>query len=330
VSDIFLSYRRSDDPAATRLLQDRLTAVFGEHAIFYDVETIPQGEDFVTFIDRTIRGCTAVLVVIGPRWLSTTDPADSGRRRLDQPRDSVRIEIETALRLRKKVIPVLVNDTPMPPEDALPATIALLHRQNAAPLHTNQYFKPDMDRLIKTLQDAGVRPVLGQGITPSAVPPPISRRAVFGFLSIPLIIFLLGALIIGGGIFFVVSQLPGFLSFPGGSTSLRLEPALGQLACSDKQFDLTLTNTDQRKYTYHVTVSNDPQGQPWASVKGGADGALAAKGTQTISLIPSSALCDDLGRAPRSMTVSITCTPDGGTPITPALKSDLQVTPPFP
>jgi hypothetical protein len=329
VSDIFLSYRRSDDPAATRLLQDRLTAVFGEHAIFYDVETIPQGEDFVTFIDRTIRGCTAVLVVIGPRWLSATDPSDNDRRRLDQPHDPVRIEIETALRLRKKVIPVLVNDTPMPSEDALPVTIALLHRQNAAALHTNQYFKPDMDRLIKTLQDAGVRPLLGQGITPRAVPP-ISRRAVFGFLSIPLIIFLLGALIIGGGLYLVVSHLPGLLSFPGGGASLTLEPAIGQLACSDKQFDLTLTNTDQRKYTYHVTVGNDPQGQPWASVKGGADGALAANGTQSISLVPNSALCDDLGGAPRSMTVSVTCTPDGGSPITPALKSDLQVTPAFP
>jgi hypothetical protein len=332
MSAIFLSYRRSDDPAATRLLQDRLTAVFGEQAIFYDVESIPQGEDFVTFIDRTIRACTAVLVVIGPRWLSASDPADPSRRRLDQPNDPVRIEIETALRLRKTTIPILINDTPMPAEDALPVTIALLHRQNAGALHTNQYFKPDMDRLIKTLQDLGVRPLPGEAITSSAVRPIITRRTVLGFLSIPLIVFLVGALLIGGSIYFVATQLPGFLSFPGSAstTSLKLDPALGQLACSDKQYDLTLTSADPRKYTFHVTVSNDPQGQPWASVKGGADGALAANGTQTISLIPSGALCNDLGGAPTSVTVSVTCTPEGGTPITPALKSTLTVMPALP
>jgi hypothetical protein len=220
----------------------------------------------------------------------------------------------------------------MPAEDALPVTIALLHRQNAGALHTNQYFKPDVDRLIKTLQDLGVRPLPGQAVTSSSVRPIITRRTALGVLSIPFIVFLIGVLLIGVGVYFVAKQLPGFLSFPGATsnTSLQLDPAIGQLTCSARQYDLTLTSADQRKYSYHVTVSNDPQGQPWASVKGGADGALAANGTQTISLTPSSALCGDLGGEPTNVTVTVTCTPNGGTPITPALKSTLTVTPAVP
>lgn len=339
MSDIFLSYRRSDDPAATRLLQERLTSVFGTAAVFYDVETIPQGEDFVTFIDRTIRACKVVLVVIGPRWL---EASAAGQRRLDQPHDPVRVEIETALRLRKKVIPVLVNDAHMPDEDALPVTIMLLHRQNAAPLHTNQYFKPDMDRLIATLVGAGVHPVPEVGYRGAVVAPSrVSRRTVVGLLSVPILIFLLFALVIGGLGVLVFTQLPRIfsglsnLSGPNGVPTtttigrLTLDPPIGGLTCTDKQFQVTLKNGDGRNYAYHVTVGDDPAGHAWATVKGSADGAIAAHENQVITLIPASTLCRDLGGAPKSVTVTVTYAVQGGTPTTAGPESNLTVLPPL-
>lgn len=334
MAEIFLSYRRSDDPAATKLLQERLTSTFGDRAIFYDVETIPQGEDFVSFIDRTIRECKVVLVMIGPRWL---DAGDARGRRLDQPNDAVRTEIETALRLRKKVIPVLVNDTPMPNEDDLPVTIAALHRQNAAPLHTNQYFRPDMDRLIATLAQAGVGPTFPTvGSQAGGGRGGISGRWLAGLLSIPLVIFLVGVLVLGGiGIVFFSQLQSLFNSFGGQPTvtvnpNVTLAPPIGQLQCTDKQYQVKLTNDDDRAYQYRVELSNDPAGQPWATLRESTTGTVAKHSSHTFTLVPASTLCDDLGGQPRSLTVTVTCTPVGSSiPLSP-LTTDLTVTPPFP
>ena len=44
---IFLSYRRDDSRYATRSIYDRLSAHFGEDAVFMDVDTIEAGLDFV-------------------------------------------------------------------------------------------------------------------------------------------------------------------------------------------------------------------------------------------------------------------------------------------
>jgi hypothetical protein len=78
---------------------------------------------------------------------------EEGRRRLDNPRDFVRIEIETALKFGKRVIPVLVQKTEMPRADALPETLEELTRRNAVGL-THERFKADAQGLIKALEDA--------------------------------------------------------------------------------------------------------------------------------------------------------------------------------
>ena len=56
--------------------------------------------------------CDVLLAVIGKGWLDLRDP--DGGRRLDDPKDFVRIEIASALRLGERVIPVLVNGADMP------------------------------------------------------------------------------------------------------------------------------------------------------------------------------------------------------------------------
>jgi hypothetical protein len=72
----------------------------------------------VRVIEDQVSACDVMLVVIGSKWLNVVD--ETGRRRLDNPQDFVRIEVETALRLGKRVIPLLVHQTEMPHADALP------------------------------------------------------------------------------------------------------------------------------------------------------------------------------------------------------------------
>jgi TIR domain/WD domain, G-beta repeat len=149
---IFLSYRREDTAGFALALFGRLEQSFPPESLFMDVEGgIGAGQDFVRGLEEQISACDAMLVLIGPNWLTVRD--DVGRRRLDNPRDFVRIEVESALKFGKRVIPVLVQKAEMPKADALPETLEELVRRNAVGL-TQERFKADAQGLIKALEDA--------------------------------------------------------------------------------------------------------------------------------------------------------------------------------
>ncbi|HEY0999870.1 MAG TPA: hypothetical protein VGD83_09545 [Streptosporangiaceae bacterium] len=75
-------------------MYDRLADRFGEGRVFMDVDTIEPGVDFAEEISRAVAACQVLVAVVGPAWLTATDKR--GRRRLDDPGDFVRLEIETA------------------------------------------------------------------------------------------------------------------------------------------------------------------------------------------------------------------------------------------
>ena len=81
------------------------------------------------------------------------DIADAeGRRRLDDPEDMVRIEVESALQRGKQVIPVLVQGATMPADEALPATLSALAFRMASPLRPDPDFRTDLLRLVDALR----------------------------------------------------------------------------------------------------------------------------------------------------------------------------------
>jgi TIR domain len=86
-------------------IYDRLAHKLGRENVFFDVDAIEHGIDFVDAISDRVGECDALLVLISPHWVSTAD--ENGRRRLDDPNDFVRIEIEAALKRGIRVIPVL-------------------------------------------------------------------------------------------------------------------------------------------------------------------------------------------------------------------------------
>lgn len=76
-------------------MADHLADRFGKSQVFIDVDTIEPGVDFAEAIFYAVAACKVLLAVIGPGWLTATD--ERGRRRLDDPDDIVRLEIEAAL-----------------------------------------------------------------------------------------------------------------------------------------------------------------------------------------------------------------------------------------
>jgi TIR domain/WD domain, G-beta repeat len=149
---IFLSYRREDTAGFALALFGRLEQSFSAESLFMDVEGgIGAGQDFVRVIEEQVGACDAMLVLIGPDWLTVKDEA--GRRRLDNPEDFVRLEVGSALRFGRRVIPVLVQRTEMPRADVLPQALKALTRCNAVGL-THERFKADAQGLIKALERA--------------------------------------------------------------------------------------------------------------------------------------------------------------------------------
>jgi hypothetical protein len=117
---IFISYRRSDSALYAQKIFNTLARRFGTENIFLDVDTINSGAKWQQVLEEYLRKSDAVLVVIGPDWLSAIDA--TGRERLKDENDLVRLEIATALKKRIPIIPILI-DTAMPSSDMLPDDI---------------------------------------------------------------------------------------------------------------------------------------------------------------------------------------------------------------
>lgn len=161
---IFLSYRRDDTEHITGRIRDRLGSHFGEHAIFRDVDSIPPGIDFVRKVEEAIRAARVLVAVIGPQWVEAIDR--QGRRRLEQPDDPVRFELETAFSAGVPIVPVLVKQAAMPAREDLPASLAVLPPINAVMIPPEPYFSDGVKRLAAAI-DGLLRPD-----APAAAPTP--------------------------------------------------------------------------------------------------------------------------------------------------------------
>jgi hypothetical protein len=146
---IFISYRRNDSAAMTGRIYDRLETHYGRRNVFIDLDSIPIGTDFREHIETTLEGASVLLAIIGDIWLNDSD--ESGRR-LDNPRDLVRIEIGAALQMKIPVVPVLVGKAGVPKEDELPASLSSLAYRNAIRIDSALDFRNHVDRLISGLE----------------------------------------------------------------------------------------------------------------------------------------------------------------------------------
>ena len=146
---VFISYRRDDSAYVAQWICEKLSGHFGSNSVVFDVETIPLGVDFVVYLKDQVAQCDALLAVIGDNWLTARNA--NGKRRLDDPEDFVRIEIQAALRRGIPVVPVLVGKATMPRKTDLPCWLKELTRRNAAEVSSGRDVGAHLEMLAKGL-----------------------------------------------------------------------------------------------------------------------------------------------------------------------------------
>lgn len=147
MTKIFISYRRDDSSYIAGMINDRLEKHFGPNSVFLDIDSIPLGLDFRKHISDSVGQCNVLLALIGDSWINSTN--DQGSRRLDDPTDFVRLEVESALKRDIPVIPVLVGKARMPSATELPSSLQELAFRNAAEVRAGRDLQEHLTRLVR-------------------------------------------------------------------------------------------------------------------------------------------------------------------------------------
>lgn len=183
---IFVCYRREDSAGFARALKTVLGERYGKDQVFMDLDNIAPGQLWEDVVDRAVSHCDVLIALIGPHWLTLED--GDGQRRLTNPVDPVRLEIEAALRERLVVIPTLLQGAHVPPRDELPVAIKSLPAIQA--LAITDDWDAGVAKLVTTLdgiddQVAGIRRDAGEERTDESPPsrrvaspprPPVSKQ----------------------------------------------------------------------------------------------------------------------------------------------------------
>jgi hypothetical protein len=154
-SDFFISYRRGQSELAANTLREGLSRKFGKKRVFMDTDAIEPGERWPRRLEEAIATSRAMLVVIGPQWLE--HDAGPGARRIDQPGDWVRREIEEGLaRPDLAVIPVTHDGASVPAREELPDSMKALSDCQAVTL-TGRDIDQWITELVERIQVGRIR-----------------------------------------------------------------------------------------------------------------------------------------------------------------------------
>jgi hypothetical protein len=151
---IFLSYRRSDSQAWTGRLSDDLRDYFGRERVYRDLDSNRGAQDYLRQINEALSQSRVVIAVIGPSWLGSV--AADRTRRLDDPEDLVRLELNASLTSGIAIAPALVGGATMPASGQLPQDLSSLARLQAQRM-SDEDWPYDLGRLLETLEKNGLR-----------------------------------------------------------------------------------------------------------------------------------------------------------------------------
>lgn len=151
VPDIFISYRRSDAPAAAGRIAHDLAEHFGSRRVFLDVSGIAPSRAWDDSIRDALACCKAGVVIIGRSWLQPG--ADGAPPRLHNPDDVVRGEIAALLATRKAIFPLLVEGARFPEAAELPENLRALLRFQAMTIGNGDW-EATLSQLIREIERA--------------------------------------------------------------------------------------------------------------------------------------------------------------------------------
>lgn len=146
---VFISYRRDETAAYTGRLYDSLSNHMEKDKVFMDLDKIPGGVDFVEAMKKAIDSARAMIVVIGPEWL--TIARGDGPPRIQDPSDFVHQELELGLQRGIRIFPVLVGGATMPSEAELPDGLKKLAARNAREISDSRWIH-DVGQLVEDLK----------------------------------------------------------------------------------------------------------------------------------------------------------------------------------
>jgi formylglycine-generating enzyme required for sulfatase activity len=149
MTKVFISYRRDDSKYQALRIYEALIKVLPKDQVFMDIGTIKPGVDFVEMLEGWVDKCELLLALIGAGWVDAADPR-TGKRRLDDENDFVRIEVREALKRGIPVVPVILEGARMPEASELPADLSKLIRRQAEFVEFRT-FDTDVARLIDRL-----------------------------------------------------------------------------------------------------------------------------------------------------------------------------------
>jgi hypothetical protein len=134
---VFVNYRTDDTWTVANWLHKELSQRFGADKVFMAKESIEGGVEYPERMMDALRDSAVVVALVGKSWLASTD--EHGGRRLDNPADWVRVELETALARGIEILPVAVDGGLIPDTTVLPASLERFALRQALPLSTDDF-----------------------------------------------------------------------------------------------------------------------------------------------------------------------------------------------
>jgi hypothetical protein len=147
---LFLSYRSDDTQQFAGRVDDKLVSAFGRENVFFDIESMPAGDDSRVCIKMALNECGVFFALVGPNWVGRLP---RGRSRITERTDPIRTEIATAIKFEIPIVPLLVGDTKMPKVDLLPPSLRKFASIVGVRIGVGRDFHPNLDRILQQIEE---------------------------------------------------------------------------------------------------------------------------------------------------------------------------------
>lgn len=139
-TQIFISYRRDDGQGAARSIQQALIHKYDGKAVFFDFTSIEDGKFNLQIIDA-IYSCTDFILVLSPKAM----------KKCTRKSDWVALEIRTAIKYNKHIIPINIDNKFRGFPKRLPKDLDKLKYEQQLEFQMGTYFSASVEKLGKRL-----------------------------------------------------------------------------------------------------------------------------------------------------------------------------------